>query len=54
MLKGLIGIKVEAYIDDMAIKTASHPNHSKDIHGIFDQLSQYHIGLNPAKCAFGL
>lgn len=31
IFKDLLGQKVEAYIDDMVVKTISHPNHIEDL-----------------------
>lgn len=54
VFEGLTGTKVEAYIDDMVVKTAVSQNHLQDLQDVFDRLLHYKMRLNPFKCLFRL
>ena len=54
MFQGLIGKTVEAYIDDMVIKSRAAPNHIRDVEECFAVFRKYKMKLNPQKCAFGV
>nr|XP_023922238.1 uncharacterized protein LOC112033687 [Quercus suber] len=45
---------MEVYIDDMLVKTQDEERHLDDLQETFDTLRQYHMKLNPNKCAFGV
>ena len=49
-----IGKTVEAYIDDMVIKTKKSKDHVSDIEEIFRIFRKFQMKLNPLKCAFGV
>ena len=49
-----IGRNVEVYVDDMLVKSQDEGKHLDDMQETFDTLRQYHIKLNPSKCAFGV
>ena len=49
-----IGKKVEAYIDDMVIKSKKSGDHISDIEEIFEIFRKFRMKLNPLKCAFGV
>ncbi|XP_020240077.1 uncharacterized protein LOC109818937 [Cajanus cajan] len=49
-----IGTSLEVYVDDMVIKSASGPDHIRDLCSIFDEVRCHHMRLNPAKCTFGV
>ena len=45
---------VEVYVDDMLVKSQDVGRHLDDLQETFDTLRQYHMKLNPSKCAFGV
>ncbi|GJR72358.1 reverse transcriptase domain-containing protein [Tanacetum coccineum] len=47
-----IGINLEAYVDDMVIKSKSEREMLTDIAEIFDNLRRINMKLNPKKCSF--
>ena len=54
MFKKQIGRNVEVYIDDMLVKSRKEEDHLDDLRETFNTLRQYHMKLNPSKCAFGV
>jgi hypothetical protein len=44
---------VEAYVDDMAIKTREEEGLISDLAETFDNLRKFKMKLNPEKCTFG-
>ncbi|XP_065631696.1 uncharacterized protein LOC136068463 [Quercus suber] len=54
MFRPQIGRNMEVYIDDMLVKTQDEERHLVDLQETFDTLRQYHMKLNPSKCAFGV
>ena len=44
---------VEVYVDDMLVKSQDKGRHLDDLQETFETIRQYHIKLNPSKCAFG-
>ena len=50
----ILGKKVEAYIDDMVIKSKKSKDHVKDMEEIFEIFQKFWMKLNPLKCAFGV
>ncbi|XP_050281388.1 uncharacterized protein LOC126722250 [Quercus robur] len=54
MFRQQIGRNVEVYIDDMLVKSQDEGRHLDDLQETFDTLRQYHMKLNPSKCAFGV
>ena len=54
MFQGLIGRTVEAYIDDMIIKSKVAHNHIQDIEECFAIFRKYQMKLNPQKYVFGV
>ena len=53
-LETQIGKTVEAYVDDVVIKTRHVEFLIDDLRLTFDNLQTYDIKLNPEKCIFGL
>ena len=49
-----IGKKVEAYIDDMVIKSKKSKDHIEGMEEIFEVFRKFRMKLNPLKCAFGV
>ena len=54
MFHNQIRRNVEAYIDDMLVKTKDEDNHLSDLGETFKTLRQYRMKLNPSKCVFGV
>jgi hypothetical protein len=48
------GKRVEAYVDDVVIKTENSENFIKDLQLVFNSLRRYRWKLNPEKCVFGV
>ena len=53
-LEKQIGKTVEAYVDDVVIKTRHVETLIDDLRLTFDNLHAYDIKLNPEKCVFGV
>ena len=53
-LETQIGKTVEAYVDDVVIKTRHVESLIDDLRLTFDNLRTYDIKLNPEKCVFGV
>ena len=49
-----IGRNIEAYIDDVVIKTKTTDNLIADLEETFSNLNKYRWKLNPSKCIFGV
>ena len=49
-----IGKTVEAYVDDVVVKTKYVETLVDDLRVTFDNLRAYDIKLNPEKCVFGV
>ena len=54
MFLRLMGETVEAYIDDMVIKSRRAQNHIRDANEVFEVFRKFRMKLNPLKCAFGV
>jgi hypothetical protein len=54
MLSRSLGKRVEAYVDDVVIKTESSKNFIEDLQMVFNSLRHYRWKLNPEKCVFGV
>lgn len=50
----LIRENIEAYINDIVIKTSENFNHTQDLQNVFDKQLKYNIKLNQMKFSFGL
>ena len=48
------GKRVEAYVDDVVIKTEDLENFIEDLQLVFNSLRRYRWKLNPEKCVFGV
>ena len=53
-LQKQIGKTVEAYVDDVVVKTRHVESLIDDLRLTFDNLRTYDIKLNPEKCVFGV
>src|SRR5664279_5809279 len=49
-----MGRNVEAYIDDVAVKTKRHDTLVQDLYETFGNLRKVGLKLNPEKCVFGV
>ena len=54
MFKTQLGHTMEAYIDDMVVKSKIDDDHLADLQVVFDILKKHKLWLNAAKCAFGV
>ena len=45
---------MDAYIDDMVVKSKKESNHMKDLAEVFSILKRHKLRLNATKCAFGV
>jgi hypothetical protein len=52
MLSRSLGKRVEAYVDDVVIKTETSENFIEDLQLVFNSLRRYRWKLNPEKCVF--
>ena len=50
----LLGNTMEAYIDNMLMKSKERFDHTKHLQEAFELLRRYVMKLNPLKCAFGV
>jgi hypothetical protein len=48
------GKRVEAFVDDVVIKTEDLDNFIEDLQQVFNSLRRYRWKLNPKKCVFGV
>lgn len=53
-LKRQIRRNVEAYVDNMVVKTKQGNSHLDDLWEIFSTLLEYDLKFNPTKCTFSL
>jgi hypothetical protein len=53
-LKTQIGKNVEAYVDDVVVKTTEEDKLIADLTEIFSNLREFQWKLNPTKCVFGV
>ena len=54
MFKSQLVHTMEAYIDDMVVKSKTNEEHLADLQVEFDYLKKHKLRLNAAKCAFGV
>ena len=52
--KDQIGVNLEAYVDDMVIKSHTEQDIIKDVEETFATLRKINMKLNPKKCSFGM
>ncbi|XP_059670865.1 uncharacterized protein LOC132316401 [Cornus florida] len=50
----LLGKTVEAYINDMVVKSVKKEDHLKHLQEVFNTLKKYNMKLNPSKCFFAV
>ena len=54
MFRDQLGKSMEAYIDDMVVKSREPETHLDDLRQTFNTLRKYQLKLNAAKCVFGV
>jgi hypothetical protein len=54
VLEGRIGWNIEAYIDNIVVKSEKHGDLLDDLKETFDNLRKFKMMLNPKKCVFGI
>jgi hypothetical protein len=54
VMEGQIGRNVEAYIDDIVVKSEKHGDLLDDLKETFDNLRKFKMMFNPKKCVFGV
>lgn len=54
MFEAQIGKNVEAYIDDMVVKSKETSKHLGDFGEVFSILRKHRLCLNASKCSFGM
>ena len=54
MFESQIGRNVEAYIDDMVVKSKQVVEHLVDLGEVFSMLREHRLRLNASKCSFGV
>jgi bifunctional DNA-binding transcriptional regulator/antitoxin component of YhaV-PrlF toxin-antitoxin module len=50
----LLGVLMEAYIDDMVVKSVGFKEHMTDRKLSLERMKKYGLQMNPLKCAFGI
>ncbi|PKA50461.1 RNA-directed DNA polymerase like [Apostasia shenzhenica] len=53
VFKNQRGRNLEAYVDDVLVKSKTLTEHLGDLREMLDTLRRYNLKLNPAKCTFG-
>jgi hypothetical protein len=54
ILKNHIGRSIEAYIDDIVVKSKKREDLLDDLKDTFNNLHKYKMMLNPKKCVFDM
>ncbi|GJS24795.1 reverse transcriptase domain-containing protein [Tanacetum coccineum] len=54
IFEGQMGRNLEAYVDDMVIKSKTDPEMIKDVEETLLALKKVNMKLNPKKCSFGM
>ena len=54
MFEPVLGKTMDAYIDDMVVKSRRESDHIKDLTEVFTILKKHKLSLNAVKCAFGV
>ena len=54
LFKDLLGSTMEAYVDDMIVKSKQGVSHVNQLVKVFENLRKYSMKLNPNKCTFGV
>ncbi|CAH9083530.1 unnamed protein product [Cuscuta europaea] len=54
IFRTVLGRTMEAYVDDMIVKSRQATSHADDLREIFEIMKEFRLRLNPKKCAFGV
>ncbi|XP_019181909.1 PREDICTED: uncharacterized protein LOC109177020 [Ipomoea nil] len=54
LFEDLLGGTMEAYIDDMLVKSRDRADHTRDLRQCFQIMRTYQLRLNPTKCTFAV
>ena len=54
VFKDLLGNTMEAYVDDMIVKSTKEESHIEELKNVFNVMRKYNMRLNPSKCSFGV
>ncbi|CAH9133666.1 unnamed protein product [Cuscuta epithymum] len=54
VFRAVLGRTMEAYVDDMIVKSKQSTTHADDLRDIFEIMKRYNLWLNPKKCTFGV
>ena len=54
MFEPQLGKSIEAYIDDMVVKSKVASEHVRDLGNTFEILRRHKLRLNYSKCSFGV
>ena len=54
MFEPIMGKTMDAYIDDMVVKSRKKLDHVRDLIEVFTTLKRHRLRLNAVKCAFGV
>ena len=54
IFKPIMGNTMDAYIDDMIVKSRKELDYLKDLDEVFIILKKHKLRLNASKCAFGV
>ncbi|CAH9086678.1 unnamed protein product [Cuscuta epithymum] len=54
VFQAVLGRTMEAYVDDMIVKSRKASTHADDLREIFAIMQKFNLRLNPKKCTFGV
>lgn len=54
LFSGMVGVTMEAYVDDMLVKYVKGVDHTENLRKTFERMKLHQVRLNSAKCAFGV
>ena len=54
VFKDLLGNTMEAYVDDMIVKSRKEESHIEKLKKVFHVMRSHNMRLNPSKCSFGV
>ena len=54
LLHDMMHNEVEAYVDDMIVKSKDEGSHTINLRKFFESIKEYKLKLNPQKCTFGV
>ncbi|XP_019167690.1 PREDICTED: uncharacterized protein LOC109163402 [Ipomoea nil] len=54
LFKSVLGRNMEAYVDDMIVKSRKATSHAEDLSEVFSIMKKFNLRLNPKKCTFAV